>query len=141
MYRLANSISSGDWTVQDNALALGGQPSYFSETIALLKSIDFTKVDIRVAEVLKAEPVPKSNKLLRLTLDAGEEAPRVVLSGIAEFYSPSDLIGSQVCVIVNLKPAKLMGEMSYGMILASKDSSGLSLARVERRLQNGSKIS
>lgn len=107
----------------------------------LISIADFTKVDIRVAEVLKAEPVPKSNKLLRLTLDAGEEAPRVVLSGIAEFYSPSDLIGSQVCVIVNLKPAKLMGEMSYGMILASKDSSGLSLVRVERRLQNGSKIS
>lgn len=107
----------------------------------LISIADFTKVDIRVAEVLNAEPVPKSNKLLRLTLDAGEATPRVVLSGIAEFYSPSDLIGSQVCVIVNLKPAKLMGEMSYGMILASKDSSGLSLVRVEQRLQNGSKIS
>ena len=46
MYRLANSISSGDWTVQDNALALGGQPSYFSETVTLLKSIDWSKVDI-----------------------------------------------------------------------------------------------
>ena len=102
---------------------------------------DFAKLDIRVGEVLSAEPVPKSSKLLRLEIDLGEQVPRVVLSGIAEFYTPQELIGSQVCVIANLKPAKIMGQYSFGMILAGKDENGLSLVRIDKKRKNGSKVS
>lgn len=102
---------------------------------------DFARLDIRVGEVLACERVPKSTKLLRLQLDIGESEPRVVLSGIAEYYTPEQLIGTQVCMIANLKPAKIMGQYSYGMILASKDSESLSLVRIDGRRKNGSKIS
>lgn len=102
---------------------------------------DFAKVDIRVGEVLKAEVVPKSSKLLRLHIDIGEGVPRVVLSGIAQFYAPENLIGKQVCMIANLAPARLMGEISNGMILASKDEEGLSLVCIDKKRKNGSRIS
>lgn len=102
---------------------------------------DFSKVDIRVGEILSCEALPKSNKLLRLSIDMGEESPRVVLSGIAQFYRPDEIIGRQVCVVANLKPAKIMGEFSYGMILASKDENGLSLLGIDGKRKNGSKVS
>ena len=102
---------------------------------------DFAKIDIRVGEILSCEALPKSNKLLRLSIDMGEESPRVVLSGIAQFYRPDELIGRQVCVVANLKPAKLMGEFSYGMILATKDENGLSLLSIDGKRKNGSKVS
>lgn len=102
---------------------------------------DFAKVEIKIGEILSCEPVPKSSKLLRLNIDLGESSPRVVLSGIAQFYTPQELIGRQVCVVANLKPAKLMGELSYGMILASKDENGLSLLGIDKKCKNGSKVS
>ena len=108
--------------------------------LALVGIEEFSKLDIRVGEVLEAEPVPKSSKLLRLVIDLGENEPRVVLSGIAQYYAPQDLLNTQVCVIANLKPAKIMGHFSYGMILASKDES-LSLVRIDGKRKNGSRIS
>ena len=74
-------------------------------------------------------------------VDIGEDKPRQILSGIAQYYSPQSLINKQVCLIVNLKPAKLMGQISEGMILASKDENGLSLLGVDKIQANGSKIS
>ena len=80
---------------------------------------DFAKVDMRVGEILTAERVPKSDKLLRFTVDLGEDAPRQILAGIAEYYEPEKMIGRKVVVVANLKPRKLRGFESQGMILAA----------------------
>ncbi|MFX3624218.1 MAG: methionine--tRNA ligase [Ectobacillus sp.] len=100
---------------------------------------DFFKVDLRVAEVIEAEPVKKADKLLKLQLDLGTEK-RQVVSGIAEFYKPEELKGRKVICVTNLKPVKLRGELSQGMILAGKDNGKLSLATVDQTLPNGTKI-
>lgn len=102
---------------------------------------EFKKLDIRIGEVLECERVEKSEKLLKFLIDVGEDKPRQILSGIAKFYNPQELIGRQVCVIANLKPAKLMGLVSEGMILSCGDESGLSLLGIESQRKNGSKIS
>ncbi|BCD60485.1 MULTISPECIES: methionine--tRNA ligase [unclassified Nitratiruptor] len=88
---------------------------------------DFFKVSIKVGTVIKAEDLPKSKKLLKLQVDLGEERPRQIIAGIKEYYTPQELVGKQVCVVANLKPAKLMGHISEGMILAAKDEKGLTL--------------
>ena len=80
---------------------------------------DFAKVEMRVGEVLTAERVPKSDKLLRFTVDVGEAEPRQVLAGIAEYYEPEAMVGRKVVVVTNLKPRKLRGFESQGMILAA----------------------
>ncbi len=98
-----------------------------------LISIDtFGKVKLRVAEVKAAEPVPKADKLLKLTLSLGEGAPeRQVVSGIAPWYAPSDLVGKHVVLVANLKPAKLRGVRSEGMILAAGDGKELKILEVD----------
>jgi methionyl-tRNA synthetase len=78
----------------------------------------FAAVELRVAEILECEPVPKAKKLLKLQVDLGYEK-RQVVSGIAKFYTPDQLVGKKVALVTNLKPAKLCGVDSYGMILAS----------------------
>ena len=101
---------------------------------------DFMKLDLRVAEIVKAEKMKKADKLLKLQLDLGKEK-RQVISGIAEFYDPEALVGRKVICVVNLKPVKLRGEMSEGMILSGEDEHGkLSLATVEKDLPNGSVV-
>ena len=80
---------------------------------------DVDKIELRVAEVLACEPIKKAKKLLKLTLDAGEDEPRTVASGIAKWYKPEDLIGKKVILVANLKPATLCGVESQGMILAA----------------------
>lgn len=96
-------------------------------------SIDtFGKVQLRVAEVKAAEPVPKADKLLKLTLSLGEGAPeRQVVSGIAPWYAPADLVGKHVVLVANLKPAKLRGVRSEGMILAAGDGKDLKILEVD----------
>lgn len=102
---------------------------------------DFEKIDIRVATILQAEKVKKSKKLLKLKVDTGIDQ-RTVLSGIAQYYQPDDVIGRQVCILINLAPRKMMGEESQGMILMAKDHDGkLSFIRPEDVVQNGSQIS
>ena len=95
---------------------------------------DFYKSEMRVAKVLECENVPKSSKLLKFKLDLGTET-RTVLSGIAKFYKPEDLIGKSVIVVTNLKPAKIMGIESNGMILSAvnKDESELTVLTIEGR--------
>lgn len=100
---------------------------------------DFFKVELRVAEVLSAEPVKKADKLLKIQLDLGTEK-RQVVSGIAKFYSPEDLKGKKVICVTNLKPVKLRGELSQGMILAGEENGILSLASIDQNLPNGTKI-
>ncbi|MGI8656886.1 MAG: methionine--tRNA ligase [Pyrinomonadaceae bacterium] len=80
---------------------------------------DFAKVELRVGEILTAERVPKSDKLLRFTIDIGEAQPRQVLAGIAEYYEPEKMIGRKVIVVANLKPRKLRGFESQGMVVAA----------------------
>ncbi|MBP2242571.1 methionyl-tRNA synthetase [Cytobacillus eiseniae] len=100
---------------------------------------DFMKVDLRVAEVIHAEPVKKADKLLKLQLDLGYEK-RQVVSGIAKFYKPEDLVGRKVVCVTNLKPVKLRGELSEGMILAGSKDGELSLATIAEALPLGSRV-
>ena len=100
---------------------------------------DFMKIDLRVAEVIQAEPVKKTDKLLKLQLDLGYEK-RQVVSGIAQYYKPEELVGRKVICITNLKPVKLRGELSQGMILAGSKDGVLSLATVDQTLPNGAKV-
>ncbi|MDD4884520.1 methionine--tRNA ligase [Sulfuricurvum sp.] len=100
----------------------------------------FFQTSIKIGTVLDAQEVPKSSKLLRLQVDLGEESPRQIVAGIREYYSAESLVGTQVCVVANLKPAKLMGLLSEGMILAAKDSEGLCLVRPEKPRVSGSSV-
>ena len=84
---------------------------------------DFMKVELRVARVLEAEPVPKSKKLMKLKVDVGTEH-RTIVAGIAEAYQPEQLVGRTIAVVFNLKPAKLMGVESNGMVLAASVDGG-----------------
>ena len=84
---------------------------------------DFMKMDIRTATVLEAVKVPKTDKLLKLTIDTGIDT-RTIVSGIAEHYSPEDMLGKQICILANLAPRKIKGIESKGMILMAKDESG-----------------
>jgi methionyl-tRNA synthetase len=100
---------------------------------------EFQKIDLRVAQVLAAEPVPKSKKLLKLRVSLGTEE-RTVLAGIAEHYAPADLVGKKVVVVANLQPAKLMGIESQGMVLAGEGGQGLGVVMPDRDLPPGSKV-
>jgi len=99
---------------------------------------DFSKVDLRVARILAAEAVPKSNKLLKLTVDAGEE--RTIVAGIGKDYKPEELIGRQILIVVNLKPVKLMGVESHGMLLATDTDQGLTVLTFDREAKTGAKV-
>ncbi|MEC2076581.1 methionine--tRNA ligase [Metabacillus fastidiosus] len=100
---------------------------------------DFMKVELRVAEVLHAEPIKKADRLLKIQLDLGYEK-RQVVSGIAKYYKPEELVGMKVICVTNLKPVKLRGELSQGMILAGSKDGDLSLATVDSSLPNGSQV-
>jgi methionyl-tRNA synthetase len=100
---------------------------------------DFMKVDLRVAQVIHVEQVQNADKLLKLQLDLGYEK-RQVVSGIAKYYKPEELIGRKVICVTNLKPVKLRGELSQGMILAGEKDGKLSLATVDESLPNGAKV-
>ncbi|HWL25004.1 MAG TPA: methionine--tRNA ligase [Ureibacillus sp.] len=100
---------------------------------------DFQKIDLRVGTVTACEPVPKADKLLKLQVDLGYEQ-RQVVSGIAQYYKPEELIGKKVIVVANLKPVKLRGELSQGMILAGSHDGLLSIASVDPKLPNGAKV-
>jgi methionyl-tRNA synthetase len=115
-----------------------------AETIGpgLISFDDFKKVELRVAEIVAAEPVKKSEKLLKLTVKTPEE--RTIVAGIAEHYKPEDLIGRLVLVVANMKPAKLMGLASQGMVLAAKTvvdgKERLVLATVSEKIPAGCKV-
>lgn len=109
------------------------------KTEGLISIDDFAKVELHVAEVLEAEPVQKADRLLKLQLDLGSEK-RQVVSGIAKHYQPEDLIGMKVICVTNLKPVKLRGELSEGMILAASEGERLVLATVSGDIPNGTRI-
>ena len=108
---------------------------------SLIDIESFSKVEMRVALVERAEKVEKSKKLVKLQLDLGELGKRQVVAGIAQHYGPEELVGLKVIVVANLKPAKLMGIESHGMILAAKANDTLTLLTVHKDMTPGAKIS
>jgi methionyl-tRNA synthetase len=106
----------------------------------LIEIGQFFETSLKIGTVVEAQEVPKSKKLLKLQVDLGEDTPRQIIAGIKEFYTPDELVGTQVCVVANLKPAKLMGMMSAGMLLAAKDETGLSLMRPEKPKKAGTPV-
>jgi methionyl-tRNA synthetase len=105
----------------------------------LIEIQDFTKVDLRVAEVISAERVEKADKLLKLNLQVGIET-RTVVAGIAQYYQPEDLVGKKLVLVANLKPAKLRGIASQGMILAASVDEKLTLVTVDKDIESGAKV-
>ncbi|MFA5756221.1 MAG: methionine--tRNA ligase [Smithellaceae bacterium] len=99
---------------------------------------EFSKVDLRVAKILSAEAVPKSNKLVKLRIDIGEE--RTIVAGIGKDYKPQELVGKSIVIVANLKPAKLMGVESHGMLLATDSPEGLTLIGFDREPKTGAKV-
>lgn len=114
------------------------------ENVVEVKSIDidqFKQLDLRVALILEAESVPKSDKLLKLSLRVGSST-RQIVAGIAKEYSPEELVGKSIIILANLKPAKLRGVVSEGMLMAASNEEGkLSILTVDRPIIDGSKIS
>ena len=102
---------------------------------------DFQKVDMRVGTVLSVAKHPDADKLLLVKIDTGDDEPRQVVAGLAEFFKPEDLEGRQVVVVVNLKPRKLRGEVSQGMILAVRNGEEMQLLSVSAPVGNGCKVS
>ena len=111
-----------------------------NETDANLITIDdFSKVDLRVAKVIEAEKVEKADKLLKMKLQVGDET-RQVVSGIAKYYTPEEMVGKTLILVANLKPAKLRGIESQGMILAATNENGLSLVTIDKDLGSGAHV-
>ena len=109
------------------------------EATPRIKIDEFAKVELRVAEVIAAEPLPKSKKLLKLTISLGQEQ-RTVVAGIAEHYAPAELVGKKVVIVANLEAAKLMGVESNGMVLAAAAGGKLAVLTLDRDLPPGAKV-
>lgn len=122
--------------VANKAAISKGEVSKGEEEISIE---DFAKIDLRVAEILTCEKVEKTEKLLRLEVQLGEET-RTIVSGIAKHYTPEELVGKKVIVVANLKPAKLRGILSKGMLLAASNDDTLEVLTVEKDLPTGSKV-
>jgi methionyl-tRNA synthetase len=131
-----------DTTDQEKSRKIEATPVIASETpaeTAMISIDDFMKVQLRVANVVAAEPVPNANKLLKLTVEVGEET-RTILAGIAEMYQPEELIGKQVVVVVNLAPRKMRGVESQGMLLAADVEGQAIIVQPETRVPSGSRV-
>lgn len=102
---------------------------------------DFGRVDLRIGTIQTAEPHPDADRLLVLRVDIGEEEPRQLVAGIRDTYDVRTLVGQQVVVVANLKPARLRGVESRGMLLAGRDEGGLSVLAPGKRLEPGTRVS
>ena len=121
---------------EQGAAVLPEVPEFKAET----SFDDFQKMDIRVGTILEAGRVPKADRLLQFKVDTGRDQ-RTIVSGVAEFFTPEDLVGKQVLVLANLKPRKIRGVVSQGMILFAEDAAGtLHLVNPEYLIQNGSSV-
>ncbi len=94
----------------------------------------------RIGTIMKAERVPRTEKLYRVQVDLGELGVRQTVSGIASFYASEDLVGKQVVFVTNLRPATIAGETSNGMLLAAEKDGKLSLISLDREMSNGAKV-
>ena len=110
-------------------------------TVDSINIEDFEKIDLRVGTVVDSKRVEKTDKLLCSQIDLGEGKPRTVVSGIAKYYAPEDIIGKQVIVVANLKPVKLRGILSEGMVLCASDAEGnLTLITPSKGIASGSEV-
>jgi len=100
---------------------------------------DFHKIDLRVGKVTECEKVEKSRNLLKIIVDTGNEKKQII-SSISNYYNPEDMIGKQLIIVNNLKPAKFMGLESNGMLLAVEDDKGVSLLMPDREMEAGAKV-
>jgi methionyl-tRNA synthetase len=99
---------------------------------------EFGKIDLRVATVVHAERIPRAKKILKLEVDVGQK--RTIIAGIAQSYTPEYLIGKQIIIVANLKPAKLMGIVSKGMLIAAVDDCGPTLAVLDKPVDPGTPL-
>ncbi|GCL72046.1 methionine--tRNA ligase [Paenibacillus sp. JMULE4] len=136
---IANSMGGGTKAAEPETPSTSSTGEAEEEKAPEISIDDFFKVELRVAQVIAAEPVKKADKLLKLQLDLGFEQ-RQVVSGIAQYYTPEQMIGRKVICVTNLKPVKLRGELSQGMILAASQGDQLTLATVSDSIPNGSVV-
>ena len=101
---------------------------------------DFKKLDIRIGTVETCEKVEGSDKLYRIMVDCGEEENRQIISSLVDWYTCEEMVGKAIPVLLNLKPAKIRGEMSYGMLLAAEVGDDCVLMTTDRPIKNGAKI-
>jgi methionyl-tRNA synthetase len=134
-------IATADVQISETAVSKPRVEMPEVEPDNLITIDQFFETTLKIGTIVEAQEVPKSKKLLKLQVDLGEGKNRQILAGIKEFYSAQDLVGTQACVVANLKPAKLMGMMSEGMLLAARDESGLHLLRPEAPKTSGTKVS
>jgi methionyl-tRNA synthetase len=129
-----------DLDTKDQPSSDKGAPQTMDKPIKPEISIDeFARIDLRVATVVSAQAVPRARKLIELEVDMGER--RTIVSGIAGNYTPEELVGKQVIVVANLKPAKLMGVLSRGMLIAATDGSGVTVATLDKPVTPGTPLS
>lgn len=100
---------------------------------------DFKKLDIRIGKVAEVERVPGSDKLYKLQVEMGDET-RQIVTGLVDYYSSEELKGKVIAVMTNLKPAKIFGHWSYGMLLAAEYEDKLALLTTDREIPNGAKV-
>ena len=111
-----------------------------SEETTQISIEEFARVDLRVGTIRAAEPHPNADRLLVLQVDVGEAQPRQLVAGIRAAYDPRFLVGQQIVVVANLKPATLRGVESQGMLLAASDTDGLTVLAPGRRFAPGTKV-
>ncbi|MBI5158843.1 methionine--tRNA ligase subunit beta [Candidatus Micrarchaeota archaeon] len=99
---------------------------------------DFQKIELKVARIESAEPVPGADKLLKLTIDVGEK--RTLVAGIAKNYSAQDLVGKQIIIVANLDPRAVRGILSQGMLLAADSPDGVTLLTVDKSVPPGTRV-
>ena len=125
---------------QINKLKLNNENNNIMAQKNTIEFDDFTKVDLRVGTVIEAENIPKSDKLLKLKVDTGLDK-RTILSGISKYYSPKEILNKKVMILINLKPRKMMGIESQGMLLLADDGDGnLSLMQPDSNISNGAVV-
>jgi methionyl-tRNA synthetase len=125
----------------ENKTAAGNGPQKADGSPVIKEEItidEFAKIDLRVATVVKAEKIPRAKKLLKLEVDLGRK--RTIVAGIAEKYTPEELVGKQVIIVANLKPTKLMGTVSNGMLIAAVDDSGPTVAVLDKPVDPGTPL-
>lgn len=101
---------------------------------------EFSKVELRVGTILIAEKVEGADKICRLTIDMGNNEKRTLAAGIAQFYSPEELVGKQIVVVANLAPRTIRGITSQGMLLAADYEGGISILSPEKKVPEGAKV-
>ena len=140
---MSETSTEGTTPAESAALAPAVEAVSAAAPAEIITIDEFAKIDLRVAVVLAAERVPKTDKLLKLDLDLGYEQ-RTIVSGIAAFYEPEALVGTRIVIVANLKPAKLRGIESRGMLLAAggrAEGEQLGLITLDKDIPPGTRVS